>query len=50
MAFINTLLVAVANLKRQAIYDRLQEVTEEQRTGARFYTGEQNSKKNRELS
>jgi DNA-binding MurR/RpiR family transcriptional regulator len=50
MAFINALLVAVANLKRQAIYDRLQEVTEEQRTGARFYTGEQNSKKNRELS
>jgi DNA-binding MurR/RpiR family transcriptional regulator len=50
MAFINALLVAVANLKRQAIYDRLKEVTEEQRTGARFYPGEEGPKKGRELA
>lgn len=49
MAFINALLVAVANLKRGAIYDRLKEVTEEQRTGARFYPGEEGAKKARQL-
>jgi DNA-binding MurR/RpiR family transcriptional regulator len=50
MAFINALLVAVTNLKRQTIYDRLKEVTAEQQTGARFYPGEDAPKKARELA
>jgi DNA-binding MurR/RpiR family transcriptional regulator len=50
MAFINALLVAITNLKRQTIYARLKEVTEEQRTGARFYLAEQNAKRTREAS
>jgi DNA-binding MurR/RpiR family transcriptional regulator len=47
MAFINALLVAIANLKRQSVYSRLKEITEEQKTGARFYSGEGDAARNR---
>jgi DNA-binding MurR/RpiR family transcriptional regulator len=37
MAFINALLVAVANLQRESTYPLLKEAALEQRTGSRFY-------------
>jgi RpiR family carbohydrate utilization transcriptional regulator len=37
MAFINAVLVVIASLRKQSLYPVLQEISEEQRTGDRFY-------------
>ncbi len=37
MAFVNAVLVVIASLRKQSLYPLLQEISEEQRTGDRFY-------------
>jgi DNA-binding MurR/RpiR family transcriptional regulator len=43
MAFLNAILVVITSLRKQSLYPLLQEISEEQRTGTRFYLKKRDS-------